>query len=607
MKTILKISVIAFSLILMQWKSTAQNIFNGLNNRKQSAREENLMSQFSDAKNSGERNKMQGIQTELDKETGSVTKPAENYPGTFVMVNQPVNNNSNDNINVVELSQLSGIQALATVTEQRGLNIGRIWVAAAVSNSTARDTIFYFNSDDGGTSWVLYGFIYLANSDQVNYDQMDMEMIEDNTGDKYIWLYYGLTSANGKQFIGAAIMKTPNLLVNEIIMTWPGENLSNPNFGRFRPRITSDNAKYSNTSALYISASLDSIDGNFHIGEYNLAKCNNPYTTTPLITYVHINFGLTPGSNNPTDYHTDLAYVNNGGDSILFVLSHYYVITSLMLVGSFNTNFSNSATAPNLPNFSPYDKEFGRIACSGGANQPTAMLIFRENYQNSGDWDLKGYRTNSGGTVWNDVNLDIRRDNVMIPYPAEISSVRNRDGRFNICYTVSGPANYDTVKYLFSNSGAPGFFFRTINHLSGFQRPKPGVRLINNDSCFAIWSQKGGGSGNNIWAAGGCTGPITIGIENTESEIPAAYKLSQNYPNPFNPTTNIKFSIPKTGNVKLVIYDITGREIETLINENLTAGTYKTDFDASALSSGVYFYKLIAENFSDVKKMILIK
>ncbi len=605
MITILKITLTAILIMMMQWKTPAQNIFNSANNRKHSDREENLMTQFSIAKNSGERSKMQDIQAKLDNETGSVTKPAENYPGTFVLVNKPVNNN--DNINIVELSQLSGIQAFTTVTEQRGQNIGRIWVAAAVSNSTARDTIFYFRSDDGGTSWVLYGFIYLANSDQVNYDQMDMEMIEDNTGDKYIWLYYGLTAANGKQFIGAAIMKTPNLLVNEIIMTWPGENLSNPNFGRFRPRITSDNAKYSNTSSLFISASVDSIDGNFHIGEYCLAKCNNPYTTTPLITYVHINFGLTPSSNDPTDYHTDLAYVNNGGDSILFVLSHYYVIPSLMEVGSFNTNFSNSATVANLPNFSAYNKEFGKLACSGGTNQPTVMLIFRENYQNSGDWDLKGYRTINGGITWGDVNIDIRRDNVMIPYPAEISSVRNRDGRFNICYTVSGPANYDTVKYLFSNSGAPGFFYRTINHLSGFQRPKPGVRLVNNDSCFAVWSQRNGGSGNNIWAVEGCSGQITIGIENTGSEIPDAFKLEQNYPNPFNPSTKINFAVPKSSFVSLVIYDINGKEVSKLVNENLAAGNYKADFDATKLSSGVYFYKFATDDYTQTKKMILMK
>ncbi|HEY3250296.1 MAG TPA: T9SS type A sorting domain-containing protein, partial [Ignavibacteria bacterium] len=78
-------------------------------------------------------------------------------------------------------------------------------------------------------------------------------------------------------------------------------------------------------------------------------------------------------------------------------------------------------------------------------------------------------------------------------------------------------------------------------------------------------------------------------------------------PNPFNPVTNIKFSIPKGGLVTLKVYDITGKETSELINQNLTAGSYTADFDASNLASGAYFYKLTAEGFTDVKKMMLVK
>lgn len=98
-----------------------------------------------------------------------------------------------------------------------------------------------------------------------------------------------------------------------------------------------------------------------------------------------------------------------------------------------------------------------------------------------------------------------------------------------------------------------------------------------------------------------------IGIQNISSEIPNGYSLSQNYPNPFNPTTNIRFALPKAGLVKLAVYDILGREVETLVSENLNAGTYKVNWEASKYSSGVYFYKLAAANFTETKKMILIK
>jgi len=91
-------------------------------------------------------------------------------------------------------------------------------------------------------------------------------------------------------------------------------------------------------------------------------------------------------------------------------------------------------------------------------------------------------------------------------------------------------------------------------------------------------------------------------------EIPNYYSLSQNYPNPFNPTTTIKFGLPKAGNVKLVVFDILGREVATLINNEFRdVGTYTVNFDASALSSGVYFYRLESGDFSQTKKMLLVK
>jgi hypothetical protein len=102
-------------------------------------------------------------------------------------------------------------------------------------------------------------------------------------------------------------------------------------------------------------------------------------------------------------------------------------------------------------------------------------------------------------------------------------------------------------------------------------------------------------------------GGFSVGIQNISTEIPSAYSLSQNYPNPFNPNTNVKFSIVNAGEVKLVVYDVMGREVQTLVNESLQAGTYEATFDGSMLNSGVYFYKLIANGQSETKKMLMIK
>jgi hypothetical protein len=85
------------------------------------------------------------------------------------------------------------------------------------------------------------------------------------------------------------------------------------------------------------------------------------------------------------------------------------------------------------------------------------------------------------------------------------------------------------------------------------------------------------------------------------------YELSQNYPNPFNPVTQIQYSLEKSSNVTLRVFDILGREVATLINENQNAGRHVVDFDASNFASGIYLYRLEAGSFIQVKKMILMK
>lgn len=94
---------------------------------------------------------------------------------------------------------------------------------------------------------------------------------------------------------------------------------------------------------------------------------------------------------------------------------------------------------------------------------------------------------------------------------------------------------------------------------------------------------------------------------NTNVEIPKEFAIAQNYPNPFNPTTSISFDIPNLSEVKLSVYDLTGREIAVLVNETLEPGSYSYKWNASQLSSGIYFYRINAGSFVQTKKMVLIK
>ncbi len=105
---------------------------------------------------------------------------------------------------------------------------------------------------------------------------------------------------------------------------------------------------------------------------------------------------------------------------------------------------------------------------------------------------------------------------------------------------------------------------------------------------------------------------ILTEVENISGEVPSSYSLSQNYPNPFNPVTKIRFSIARQGgssmsDVKIIVYDIMGREVQTFVNQKLQPGMYEATFDGLQLSSGVYFYRLTAGEFSETKKMVLLK
>jgi len=89
--------------------------------------------------------------------------------------------------------------------------------------------------------------------------------------------------------------------------------------------------------------------------------------------------------------------------------------------------------------------------------------------------------------------------------------------------------------------------------------------------------------------------------------VPELYTLSQNYPNPFNPKTGIRFQVPGVSDVRLAVYDILGREVAVLVNERKAPGRYEVSFDGSTLSSGVYFYRLAAGDFTQTKRLMLLK
>lgn len=219
-------------------------------------------------------------------------------------------------------------------------------------------------------------------------------------------------------------------------------------------------------------------------------------------------------------------------------------------------------------------------------------------WTNTSDGGINHKGSTNGGISW---GLDSRVTNNPAISNAPSVSVSgllvhvvwsiNRDSNFEIYYNRStdGGLSWGTDTRLTND---PAYSFRPYISASG-----TAVHVLwtdNRDANFEIYYKRNP-TGN------------PIGIKNISTVLPSSFSLSQNYPNPFNPSTNIKFNVEKLSNVRIVVYDVMGREVQTLVNEMLLPGTYESSFNASRLTSGVYFYKINADGFSDVRKMMLIK
>ena len=173
--------------------------------------------------------------------------------------------------------------------------------------------------------------------------------------------------------------------------------------------------------------------------------------------------------------------------------------------------------------------------------------------------------------------------------------------------TIWGTGGYVT----YPNNQIRGILYRTTNGGDNwlYQIPDTSIHIssysfINFVNGRIGWVYRNSSTGIHTVTGGDTT---FTEIQQISNNIPKGYKLNQNYPNPFNPVTKIKFKIPKTSNVKLVVYDILGKEIAALVNKRLSAGSYEYNLDATDYTSGVYFYKMIADDYFDIKKMLFIK
>ncbi|MCX6165291.1 MAG: T9SS type A sorting domain-containing protein [Ignavibacteriae bacterium] len=273
---------------------------------------------------------------------------------------------------------------------------------------------------------------------------------------------------------------------------------------------------------------------------------------------------------------------------------------------------------------------------------PTVNNIFAAGYSGTVVYSTNGGGTYSTNTVTfkrNNLNKPITMNNVTydtisVNFPKSINSnildinvsidtvINSIDS--GLVFILNHNYIYDTLIYRAGGNG--NNFIRTVLDdsallsinagtppFTGSYRPLKPLSQFNYTSPNGLWilkiKESLNGERTGVIKSWGITVSYNypISVNKISEIIPSTFELKQNYPNPFNPSTNIKYQIANSKWITLKIFDILGREVVTLVNEKQSPGVYEVTFDGSGLSSGMYFYKLVSGDFSETKKMVLIK
>jgi len=194
------------------------------------------------------------------------------------------------------------------------------------------------------------------------------------------------------------------------------------------------------------------------------------------------------------------------------------------------------------------------------------------------------YMSNNPGSFWNAPHTDASMKDLNF---------------LSMCFT-GAPGK----SFIWVGTGTLGKIYKSTNSGGGWFDVSTGLSVTQVKCLASMGDYLIAGTENGIWRR--AMTQLTT-VEDKNNSIPIAYSLAQNYPDPFNPTTTINFSVPKTSLVNLKVYDLLGREVTTLVNENKSIGNYSVRFNAGKLVSGVYFYRMQAGDFVQTKKLILLK
>jgi len=356
----------------------------------------------------------------------------------------------------------------------------------------------------------------------------------------------------------------------------------------------------SSTGALYLYTD--------HLGTNNIRRFG---TITGGFTWAQAGYVTSAGAF-PT------MYMSGTGDTLFM---NYYgtpfgsdTTTAKIRVARYretSPGFLSSAGFQDLTTDPQPKHQFGSAAYKG-------VVWFFYTLGTTGNIDIKCRVSQNAGTSYGSV-FNVAANPNVDEYWFDAKHFILTEGGIDFCFysdsLQSGPPTNSTDKLItmFSQYSSPLNF--TVwptpppyisNHPPGWSAAGyvPQVVEIYSDSSYGFaWV---GYDGPSNWRVYFDANNLVTSLSNN-GNTPGTYELYQNYPNPFNPVTKINFDIPKSGFVTLKVYDMLGKEVQTLVSRDLTTGSYSVDFDASKLTSGAYFYKLITDRYVGVKKMVLIK
>jgi len=376
-------------------------------------------------------------------------------------------------------------------TEQRGTTAGRIWTAIGVTDGdtgalASPDTLILFYSDNGGESYTQYVRTVFSAANKINFDDLDMEIVEPISGEKYIYMVFGYTTLgySGQNLVGYTIVRTPTLAVFGSTMYFPGYTSTNR---YYKPKISTDNAIYSGVPYVFISLLQDSTDG---VNTYSTSKhcwILSPYNMNPALTYLPLPFLGHFQASGMYGMCFDLAFFNNGSDSLIFVLSEVPGFLESMYI------FTGNSLTPGYPYYKETITPTGnqlrhaRIAANGGTNQKKIAIIYSENYNNSGDWDQYVLRT-SDRTGWSIDNFEF--SSVYSSGYGQIIGRRNADGSFAMAFKNTLGSLDNTTYAMYNNDFNVPVYVHRANPEYGnsFASSKPAFRFVNGDSSLYNWN-----------------------------------------------------------------------------------------------------------------------